>query len=646
MHPILRWGSSYLALLERYTTRSEIAAGSSSARLECLLWEQEVVSSNLAYPTKPEIMRKHIYLFLALVLIAPMVMGATVTAPADIPSYYSAVDGKSGSNLWSAVSSVTNKGYSSIGYNGLYNAYLKTDVYPSDSVGKAGKIWDMYGECGFSSGEKCVSYSGVCDCYNREHSIPQSWWGGGTGGIGNDIFHVLPTDGKINGVRSNYEYGVVNGGTNWNGNKYGSAGSWATDKKTIATAANESVKGSGNVFEPKNQYKGDWARGILGTIVKWQQSNLTTSNNFFSGTYDAAHYFGLTKKAVVLLMKWHREDPVSQKEIDRNNGIQQTQGNRNPFIDYPYLAEYIWGEHAGEAVDLDLLMPSTDPDFVPGVSDGARTYVPPIPAAMYGVTWSVNGEVLYVDSIGEQVPIRILPATPVSCSTESKHFMGWTNAPIDGTADEAPAVLYEQVQDFPIVTADVTYYAVFAQEQVTSHGAPAEYVYDASHSDGWSNTASKTNSYWLLDEGKQLTSPAVDLSGLSTIEVRMRTYGGTQYNQLAVRAGGNQIASLTATDGSTMSTYKWTNTSTLTGTSPLVFICTNGASKKGIGFESVTISASGAGISYDRYITACYEPSEVEKVGVEQPAKKVLVNGRIYILIGDKMITIQGQRVH
>ena len=580
-------------------------------------------------------------------------MGAAVTAPADIPSYYSAVDGKSGSNLWSAISSTANRGFSTLGYNGLWTAYKTTDVYPSDPThpdyvaSRSGKIWDMYGDCVFTYGsDQCGTYSGVCDCYNREHSIPKSWFGGGTSGIGCDIFHLVPTDGKINGVRSNDEFGEVNGGEDWNGNKSGSAASWSTDKKTIASAAGEVVQGSGNVFEPLDKYKGDFARGYMGTIVKWQLSSMTSGNNFFSGIYDAAHYFGFTKKAVVLMMKWHREDPVSQKEIDRNNGIQQTQGNRNPFIDYPYLAEYIWGEHAGEAVDLAKLMPSTDPAFIPGVSDGSRDPDTPVEKKnKYGVTWSVNGAELSTDSVVEKTSLTHLPATPVSCSTESKHFVGWTNAPIDGTADEAPAVLYEQVQDFPMVTADVTYYAVFAQEQVTSHGAPAEYVYDASHSDGWSNTASKTNSYWLLDEGKQLTSPAVDLSGLSTIEVRMRTYGGTQYNQLAVRAGGNQIASLTATDGSTMSTYKWTNTSTLTGTSPLVFICTNGASKKGIGFESVTISASGAGISYDRYITACYEPSEVEKVGVEQPAKKVLVNGRIYILVGDKMITIQGQRV-
>ena len=73
---------------------------------------------------------------------------------------------------------------------------------------------------------------------------------------------------------------------------------------------------------------------------------------------------------MALLLKWHREDPVSQKEIDRNNGIQKTQGNRNPFIDYPYLAEYIWGEKAGEKVNLNDLISSSDERFVPGQSNG------------------------------------------------------------------------------------------------------------------------------------------------------------------------------------------------------------------------------------------------------------------------------------
>ena len=592
-------------------------------------------------------MQKHTIFVLALAIVAQFGWAANVTAPSDIPAYWSSVDGKSGGELWSAVSAATNKGFKSIGYNGLYSAYLKTDVYPSDSVGKAGKIWDMYGECVFSSGNTCGNYSGVCDCYNREHSIPQSWWGGGTGGIGNDIFHVLPTDGKINGVRSNYEYGEVNGGTNWRGNYYGAAGSWATDKKTIASTAGESVKGSGNVFEPKDQYKGDWARGIMGTIVKWQQSNLTTGNNFFSGSYTASSYYGLTKKTVVLLMKWHREDPVSQKEIDRNNGIQATQGNRNPFIDYPYLAEYIWGEHYGETIDMSKLIASCEAGFIPGKSDGWRGGEAPIDPSetTYTVTWSANGAQLKAEEVAKNGKISSLPQAPASCSAESETFMGWTDAAIAGTMDDAPTPLYAKATDIPAVTADVTYYAVYAKEEVTEGAAPATYTFDAENQSGWTNTANKTSTYWLLDQGKSLTSPEVDLAGLSSIQVKMRTYGGTQYDQLQVAAGSKVLTTIEASKGSTMSDYEWTNSQSLSGTSPITFTCSNAGSNKGIGFQAVTINATGAGISYSRYITACQTATEVVALPKAVSAKKILIGSEIYILVGEQLYSVQGVRV-
>lgn len=591
-------------------------------------------------------MKKHFFSFLMLVFAAQMLWAASVTKPEQIPAYWSSADGKSGKELWTAVSAQTNAGYSSIGYKGLYTAYLKTDVYPAGHP-KAGKIWDMYGECAFEKSNTCGNYSGVCDCYNREHSIPQSWWGGGTGGIGNDIFHVLPTDGKVNGVRSNYEYGIVNGGTNWVGNKFGSAGSWSTDKKTIASSAGEVINGSGSVFEPKPEYKGDIARGLMGTIIKWQQSNLTTGNNFFTGVYTAQQNFGLTKKAVVLLMKWHREDPVSQKEIDRNNGIQQTQGNRNPFIDYPYLAEYIWGEHAGETIDMDLLMPSTDPDFVPGVSDGSRTYVPPTPKKMYGVTWSINGEVAYVDSIGEECPITALPATPTSCSTESNIYMGWTEAPISGTQDEAPSPLYTKAADFPAVTQDVTYYAVFAKEETGGSSTPTTYTFDAEHQEGWANTASKNGSYWILDQGKTIVSPTIDLMYLESIVVKMRTYGGTQYDELTISKADDKLTTINATGGSTMTEYTWQNNLNIAGESALTFACTNGASNKGIGVQSIVINAGGAASTYSRYITSCQDTTEFIDP-IPEPdhiARKIIIGGQIYIVRDAQIFTIQGQRV-
>ena len=599
-------------------------------------------------------MQKHTIFVLALAIVAQLGWAANVTTPSDIPAYWSSVDGKSGSELWSAVSSATNKGFKTLGYNGLWTAYKTSDVYPSDpsnpdyTSSRAGKIWDMYGDCVFTySSDQCGTYNGVCDCYNREHSIPKSWFGGSTSGIGCDIFHLVPTDGKINGVRSNDEFGVVNGGENWNGNKSGSAGSWSTDKKTIASSANEVINGSGHVFEPLDKYKGDFARGYFGTIVKWQLSNMTSGNSFFNGIYDATHYYGLTKKAVVLLMKWHREDPVSQKEIDRNNGIQATQGNRNPFIDYPYLAEYIWGEHYGETIDMSKLIASCEAGFIPGKSDGWRGGEAPIDPSetTYTVTWSANGAQLKAEEVAKNGKISSLPQAPASCSAESETFMGWTDAAITGTMDDAPTPLYTKATDIPAVTANVTYYAVYAKEEVTEGAAPATYTFDAENQSGWTNTANKTSTYWLLDQGKSLTSPEVDLAGLSSIQVKMRTYGGTQYDQLQVAAGSKLLTTIEASKGSTMSDYEWTNSQSLSGTSPITFTCSNAGSNKGIGFQAVTINATGAGISYSRYITACQTATEVVALPKAVSAKKILIGGEIYILVGEQLYNVQGVRV-
>jgi hypothetical protein len=117
-------------------------------------------------------------------MVAQLMMAVSVTAPSEIPAYYAGVNGKSGTNLYNAVNSVTNIGFSSLGYDGALTAYQTTDVYPTDpshpdyDASKAGKLWDMYGACSFSAGDECGNYSGECDCYNREHSIPKSWWGG------------------------------------------------------------------------------------------------------------------------------------------------------------------------------------------------------------------------------------------------------------------------------------------------------------------------------------------------------------------------------------------------------------------------------------------------------------------------------------
>ena len=104
---------------------------------------------------------------------------------------------------------------------------------------------------------------------------------------------------------------------------------------------------------------------------------------------------GLTDYSVALLMKWHRQDPVSQKEINRNDSVYKVQKNRNPFVDYPFLAEYIWGNKKGSNLDFSSIISAYDPSFVPDQSDGtgSTTY------EKFGVIWLANGTTLAVDSV-------------------------------------------------------------------------------------------------------------------------------------------------------------------------------------------------------------------------------------------------------
>lgn len=319
---------------------------------------------------------KRLYFASMWLAISIVSLAGTVTPASGLPDYYSRVDNQSGKNLFDAIQSVAKVGYSSLSYDGLWTAYHSSDVYPSGHA-RAGQIWDMYGECASFKKGQCGNYSVECDCYNREHSIPKSWFGGSTSSNtpGSDLFHVVPTDGKVNGMRSNYAFGEVSSSTyTYNGNKLGTAKSITIANTMLGASATASI--SSKVFEPLDEYKGDFARGYFATMVRWAggYSAFTQGegDEMFSGTYTATGHFGLTNYGLALLMKWHRQDPVSQKEIDRNNGIQQTQGNRNPFIDYPYLAEYLWGSHSGETVSMDDLLGSFESDFTPGVSDGHR----------------------------------------------------------------------------------------------------------------------------------------------------------------------------------------------------------------------------------------------------------------------------------
>lgn len=601
---------------------------------------------------------KRILLFVVCSFIAITIAAKTVTPAASLPAYYESIDGKSGKALFDAVQKVTKTGYSSLGYDGLWDAYPYTDVHEN------GYVWDMYSDCTWKSinSNHCGNYSNECDCYNREHSIPKSWYGGTTSGPGCDIFHLVPTDGKVNGIRSNYPFGEVSSADyNKHGNKKGSAKSITIiGGNTIAGNTGATISASGTVFEPRDEYKGDFARGYMGALLKWAgekaftegEGDKTFTTNFSTGS------FGLTKYGVALLMKWHRQDPVSKKEIDRNNGIQQTQGNRNPFIDYPYIAEYIWGEKAGETLYLDDIMTAYDADFVLGESDGSREGGSTVdPETKCTVTWLVNGEEYTAGnptvSINKGGVVSVLPAAPKSCDEISNQFVGWSEYQISTSTDDIPEDLFSTADDAPDIMQNTTFHAVFAQlsEDIAPSGDPMTYVLTMTDTEGWTLSGLIQDSkHWRMVTDSYIElQEEIDASQIQYVVITMRTYGGSDYNTIEFKVGNTKVGELVASN-KTLNDYVWKAETPIYAVGKLRFTSTTNTAEFGPALSSIEVDMKGPSYTYtySRYITSC-EATSTENIELNQPAQignKILRDGQLMIEYNGVYYNILGQTVN
>lgn len=203
-----------------------------------------------------------------------------------------------------------------------------------------GTMWDIYSACTFNKSDYCTSSNydteTECDCYNREHILPVSFWGGSKAEpMYTDLHHIFSTDNATNQKRSAWPYAEVTGSVEW--------------RNELGTKLGYNYGYSCTVFEPADDYKGDVARIYFYMVTCYKNKQFSKGGKgYLMFTWDDTEC-GFTDKAIKCLLKWHRKDPVSQKEIDRNNKVAQKQGNRNPFVDDPELAEYIWGEKKNEA---------------------------------------------------------------------------------------------------------------------------------------------------------------------------------------------------------------------------------------------------------------------------------------------------------
>ena len=595
---------------------------------------------------------KRIILTCLVFVLALSAIAKSVTPAASLPTYYEDINGKSGKTLFDAVHVVAKVGYSSLGYDGLWTAYQHTDLRDN------GKVWDMYSDCSWTyKSDQCGSYSSECDCYNREHSIPKSWYGDTKSGPGCDIFHLVPTDGKVNGMRSNYAFGEVSSATyTFDGAKLGSAKNITIiNGNTIAGNEGTSVSCSANkVFEPRNEYKGDFARGYFGAMIRWAGDHQSFTDGdggkIFSSSYTTGA-FGLTKYGVALLMKWHRQDPVSQKEIDRNNGIQQTQGNRNPFIDYPYLAEYIWGEKAGETLDLSKLITAYDSRFVLGQSDGSLeggnsgsgNGGNEDPTEKCTITWMVNGAVYTTGnpttSVNKGGVVTQLPTAPKSCDEISTQFVGWSEDVIEGTQDNVPADLFSTADDAPDITQNTTFHAVFAkltEEEGPVSNSPSVSM-DLNSQEGWTLSGLiKDTKHWRVVSGAYIESPQVELANITSIKVNLRTYGGADYKTLEFSMNGSKIGEFNAATNK-LREYTWEPSNTLSGTGALRFSSPTCVAESGPALSGITINFNTGTPSveyvYSRYITSCNnETTDLEEAIIAAPTtNKILRNGQLLI---------------
>lgn len=310
---------------------------------------------------------------------------------AEIPfGYYNYAEGKKDANLKTALYTII-RDHTQLEYYASATYFRTTDWHPN------GYFWDMY------SKEKRSSWgSGL----NREHSLPKSWFGIASGqentaAIATDLHNLFPSDAKANAEKSNFPLGETRGLDFNNG---------------VSKVGNSTFSGySGKVFEPADQYKGDFARTYMYMVTRYEDyasvwRSTGTASMLYQNTYPTFRPY-----AVNLLLKWHRNDPVSEKEINRNNEVYKLQGNRNPFIDHPVLAEYIWGYNKGEVWSSSVSGYPVNEIFYVHFTRSPRSItakLTPASEATYRIC-SMNGQQLLYgtlsSNISTTIPVAELP---------------------------------------------------------------------------------------------------------------------------------------------------------------------------------------------------------------------------------------------
>lgn len=305
---------------------------------------------------------------LLLLVLLSLSVNIQAQSPENTGTYYKTAHGKKGEALKTALYNIV-KDPSVVHYDSLWFVYTFTDMHPE------GYLWDMYSNTTRypDPTDKTLhknNYEG--SGINREHSMPKSWFNpedrDSRGKLTykdvkpmySDVMHVIPTDGYINNMRNDLSYGETTEPTKGSANYFSVVGPCSLDDFYGYT-----------IFEPNDEYKGDLARIYFYMATCYEPLVGTWTSDMFDADSDEG-YQPFSQWAMDMLRKWSKEDGVSDKERARNDAVWLAQGNRNPFVDYPGLEDYVWFDRIDEPFSYD----GTDASTPIAVTPAKTTEIP------------------------------------------------------------------------------------------------------------------------------------------------------------------------------------------------------------------------------------------------------------------------------
>lgn len=276
---------------------------------------------------------------------------------AQIPEgYYSSLKGKKGAELKTAIHNII-KNAKVLEY-GSKKGQTWWGFWSTDRD-ERGYFIDRYSA--EKEWVKSTSQGAAGAGMNIEHSFPKSWWGGEKVQAYKDLYNLMPCESKINSTKSNYPMGKVVSGDKGNGwTKVGNG----DDNKMY--------------WEPADPWKGDFARGYMYMATAYQNYNWNGERAL--QILQQGAYPTLKEWAYKLYIQWAKADKPNAIEIKRNNDVAKIQGNRNPYVDFPNLMEYVWGDSTNIAFNPETTVKSSsyvngggggsiDPDPNPGTPE-------------------------------------------------------------------------------------------------------------------------------------------------------------------------------------------------------------------------------------------------------------------------------------